>query len=158
MLYPRGAIVPIIVQNNGGNGFIPQLLFRGRVQVDKRKAGLPFLEGRCKEDPKTYYLKTIIPNANQILENQVQDLIRDAEFCLRQVFVIGSNVSVQFADPNGIFVQDVPVPSTYFGRAYHPQIVYPPHSRILVNVQDTSGEPNNAVQILFKGVNRYRVE
>jgi len=158
MQYPRGAIILINVQNSAVVGFSPQLLFRGRVRMDTRKGGNQFLQGRCKEVPKTYYLNTIVPGANQTLENQIVDIDRDAEFMLRQVFVIGSGISVQFADPNGVFVQDVPVPSQYFGRAYHPQIGYPPHSRILVNVQDTSGDPNNTAQILFVGVNRYRVE
>jgi len=156
--YPRGAIILVNLQNLSPAPLTPQLLFRGRVRMDARKTGYRFLEGRCQEDPKIYFLKTIIPNANQILENQVVDIDEGCEFMLRQVMVIGGAVSVQFADPNGIFVQDVPVPAGFFGRAYKPQIAYPPHSRILVNVQDTSGQPNSEVQILFVGVNRSHVE
>ena len=99
-----------------------------------------------------------MPNANQTLENQLQDLDNEAEFALRQVFVLGTDIAVQFADAGGMFVQDVPVPGSFFGRAYHPQIIYPPNSRILVNVQDLSGAPGNEAQILFVGVNRYHVE
>jgi hypothetical protein len=61
---------------------------------------------------------------------------------------------VQFADARRNFIQNVPIPTTFFGKPYVPQIDYPPGGQILIKI---TGTPGASVELTFKGVNRYRI-
>jgi len=152
ILYNKGGLIQISLEDVSGAGNTASILFRGRNQYPGSKAPKRFA-GLCREDPKDYPFEGIIPASGQMI-GEIQDLDQDAEFSLRQV-LCNASFNLQFADQDRIFVQNVPTPSSFFGRAYSPQITYGAGGQILINI---TGTPGTTAQILFKGVNRYRVQ
>jgi len=148
----RGQIQIVAQDTSGSPGNPVSLLFRGR----NKYTNLPqvnYLSGKCREDPRDYIFLGIIP-ASGLMENQVQDLDKEASFSLRQVIVSGG-AQLQFADARRNFIQNTPIPTSFFGRPYAPQIDYPIGGQILIRI---TGTPGVQVQITFRGVNRYRVD
>lgn len=101
--------------------------------------------------------------AGQLLNNEVVSIFTEADFAWRgMIFTSTGTFSVQFQDGQGYFLSAGMVFSTNFPNTagdpfpIFPEVLYPAGGRITLNILDTSAD-TNIIQILFVGVNRYRV-
>ena len=101
--------------------------------------------------------------ANQLLNNEVVSIFTEADFAWRGlIFTATGLFSVQFQDGQGYYLSSGMVYSTNMPNTpgdpfpRFPEVVYPAGGRITLNIQELTGE-TNIVQLLFVGVNRYRI-
>lgn len=101
--------------------------------------------------------------AGQVLNNEVVPIFTEADFAWRGlVFKATGSFSVQFQDGQGYFLSSGLIFSENFPNTagdpfpMFPEILYPAGGRITLNITDVSGD-TNVIQMLFIGVNRYRV-
>lgn len=130
--------------------------------------GLSGVEGRYPDgyvDVFFQYQYVVSLLANQMLRDQTVSLATDADFIWRAIKLTqftGAFV-YRFSDSQGYYFSNamlVHLNLLYGGVAVpfpvFPELALPAGGRIGIDIQDTSGAPNN-VTILFVGVKRYRL-
>jgi hypothetical protein len=129
----------------------------------------PGLQGIGDASPDGYldlsfeYVYNVTLTANQSLNGQLVSIFTQADFAWRALtFTSTGNFEVQFQDGQGYFLSSGLVYSTNMPNTpgdpwpRFPEVVYPAGGNIYLNITDLSGS-GNTIQILFKGVNRYRL-
>jgi len=101
--------------------------------------------------------------ANQVLNNEVVPIFTEADFAWRGlIFSADGLFSVQFQDGQGYYLSAGQMFSTNLPNnpgdpwPVFPEVLYPAGGRIYFNITDLSGD-SNVLQLLFVGVNRYRI-
>lgn len=101
--------------------------------------------------------------ALQVLNNEVVSIFTEADFAWRGLIFSATGLfSVQFQDGQGYFLSAGQMFSSNMPNTpgdpwpVFPEVLYPAGGRIFLNITDLSGAPNT-IQLLFVGVNRYRV-
>lgn len=101
--------------------------------------------------------------ADELLNNEVVSIYTEADFAWRGlIFNTDGTFKIQFQDGQGyvissgmVFSQNMPnTAGDPFPR--FPEILYPAGGRIILNIQDTSGDDNTG-QIIFMGVHQYKI-
>lgn len=133
------------------NPVAPQLL-NGVAQQHTGYMDLPF-----------DYVFTITLTANQVLNNQIQPIHTDSEFMWRAlVFTSAGAFTVRFSDSQGYYLSDGQVDSANLSNdgsspyIIFPEVPLPRGGRIGIDLTDLSGN-SNRIQLLFKGVKRFRL-
>lgn len=110
------------------------------------------------------YTYTINLTANQTLFNEVVSIFTEADFAWRGLIFTSTGLfAVRFQDGQGYYLSSGLIFSTNLPNTpgdpfpYFPEILYPAAGRIQLDIQDQSGLTNTG-QIVFVGVNRYRVK
>jgi hypothetical protein len=100
---------------------------------------------------------------NQVLNNEVVSIFTEADFAWRGLIFSATGLfSVQFQDGQGYYLSSGLVYSTNMPNTpgdpfvRFPEVVYPAGGRITLNITELTGS-TNVVQLLFVGVNRYRI-
>lgn len=110
------------------------------------------------------YTYDVTLSGNQFLRDQTVSTTNDADFewrALVMAFFTGS-FNVRFADSQGYYLSNgVIANANLVGDAASPYVVWPgilipAGGRIGIDIQDTSGQ-SNTIEILFRGVKRYRI-
>jgi hypothetical protein len=101
--------------------------------------------------------------ALQVLNNEVVSIFTEADFAWRGLIFSATGLfSVQFQDGQGYFLSAGQMFSTNMANTpgdpwpVFPEVLYPAGGRIFLNITDLSNAPNT-IQLLFVGVNRYRI-
>jgi len=130
----------------------------------------PSYNGLPDDSPEGYvdvdfsYVYDVVLTANQVLKDQAVSTMNDADFAMRAV-VIAFNTgsfSARFSDSQGYYLSNGLIASgNLIGDAASPlpiwpEILIPAGGRIGIDITETSGNPNT-VEILFRGVKRYRI-
>lgn len=110
------------------------------------------------------YVYDVVLNASQFLRDQSVSCTNDADFCIRAMVLAFSTgtYNLRIADSQGYYISNGMIVSANIqGDAaspypIFPEIMIPAGGRIAIDIQDTSAAPNT-VQILFRGVKRYRI-
>lgn len=110
------------------------------------------------------YVYDVTLSANQFLRDQSVSTTNDADFEWRgSVIAFNTGIfNVRFADSQGYYLSNgMIVSANILGDAASPFVIFPgilipAGGRIGVDIQDTSGDPNT-IELLFRGVKRYRV-
>lgn len=109
------------------------------------------------------YIYNISLTANQALSNEVVSIFTEADFAWRGLIIVADGLfSVQFQDGQGYYLSAGQVFSTNLANTpgdpfpLFPEVVYPAGGRLTLNITELSGDTNTG-QLLFVGVNRYRV-
>jgi len=109
------------------------------------------------------YTYNILLTADQLLNNETVSIFTEADFCWRGLIFVSDGVfSVQFQDGQGYYLSAGMVFSTNMPNTsgdpwpVFPEVLYPAGGRIQFNILDLSSDDNEG-QILFVGVNRYRI-
>lgn len=109
------------------------------------------------------YPYDVVLTLNQLLNNQAVSTTNDADFVARAI-VIASNTgsfNVRFYDSQGNALSNGFIASAnLIGDAaspfpIFPELLIPAGGKIGIDIQDTSGG-TNTIEILFRGVKRYR--
>jgi hypothetical protein len=129
----------------------------------------PAVQGVSDASPQGYidvpfdYVYNQTLSASQSLDNEVVSIFTEADFAWRGlIFTATGLFSVQFQDGQGyylsagkVFSTNMPnTPGDPFPR--FPEVVYPAGGRITLNISELSAD-TNVVQLIFVGVNRYRI-
>lgn len=130
----------------------------------------PALNGLAGDYPNGYidvsfdYPYSVALTANQSLRDQVVALDTDADFVWRAVIANASTgaYQIRFSDSQGYYLSNGMIPNNalLYGTVplpypIFPEIVLPAGGRIGIDITDLSGS-GNTVQLLFRGVKRYR--
>ena len=110
------------------------------------------------------YPYDVVLTANQVLPDQAKTTDTDADFAWRGIVVASATgaFNIRFSDSQGYYLSNGLIASAnLLGDAASPfpvvpEILIPAGGRIGIDLQDTSGNPNT-IEILFRGVKRYRV-
>ncbi len=109
------------------------------------------------------YTYDVTLSANQVLNGEVVSIFTEADFAWRGLVFIASDLfSVQFQDGQGYYTSSGQMYSSNMPNTpgnpwpVFPEILYPAGGRIYLNITELSGN-ENVIQLLFMGVNRYRV-
>jgi thioredoxin reductase len=110
------------------------------------------------------YPYDVVLTANQFLRDQSVSTTNDADFAARAIVIAYSTGSfnLRIADSQGYYLSNGMIVSANIqGDAaspypLFPEILIPAGGRIGIDIQDTSGNPNT-IELLFRGVKRYRV-
>ena len=101
--------------------------------------------------------------ALQALNNEVVSIFTEADFAWRGlIFSTTGLFSVQFQDGQGYYLSAGQMFSTNLANTpgdpfpIFPEVLYPAGGRIFLNITDLSNA-SNTIQLLFVGVNRYRI-
>lgn len=115
------------------------------------------------QDQAFDYTYDVTLTANQFLPGQILPIYTYADFELRAVVITvqTGQFSVRFADGQGYYLSNVLInaynlvgtPSD--PMIFMPPVLYPSGGRIGIDIQEQSGS-TNVVEIVFRGVNRYR--
>ena len=100
--------------------------------------------------------------AGQVLNNEIVSIF-NADFIWRGlVFTSDGLFSVQFQDGYGYYLSTGQIFSSNMSNTpgdpwpVFPEVFYPAGGRVYLNITDLSGAPNT-IQLLFIGVNRYKI-
>ncbi len=129
----------------------------------------PAVQGINDASPQGYidvpfdYVYNQTLSASQTLNNEVVSIFTEADFAWRGLIFTSTGLfSVQFQDGQGYYLSSGMVYSTNMPNTpgdpfpRFPEVVYPAGGRITLNITElTAG--TNVVQLLFVGVNRYRI-
>jgi hypothetical protein len=132
--------------------------------------GAPVDNGLNDTSPLNYtdvdftYPYDVVLTEDQFLRDQTVSTTNDADFAWRAVVIAFSTgpFNVRFADSQGYYLSNGMIVSANLqGDAaspypIFPEILIPAGGRIVIDIQDTSGE-TNTIELLFRGVKRYRV-
>lgn len=129
----------------------------------------PGLQGIGDASPEGFldlsfdYTYPISLTASQAQNGQLVSIFTQADFCWRGlVFTSTGAFSIQFQDGQGYYISSGQVYSANMPNTpgdpwvRFPEVVYPAGGNIYFNITDLSAAPNTG-QILFRGVNRYRL-
>lgn len=101
--------------------------------------------------------------ANQVLNNEVVSIFTEADFAWRGLIFSATGLfSIQFQDGQGYYLSAGQMFSSNMSNTpgdpwpVFPEVLYPAGGRIFFNITDLSGDDNTG-QLLFIGVNRYRL-
>lgn len=103
--------------------------------------------------------------ANQMLRDQQLAVDTDADFAWRAFQVVSNTGSfaIRFSDSQGYYLSNgMLLSATFFQGSLailfpiFPEVMIPAGGRIGLDIQDLSAAPNT-VQLLFRGVKRYRL-
>ena len=105
-----------------------------------------------------------ITNGNQLLNNQAAAVLRNADFVFRGLtFTSTGGFSVrlydgdQYALSTGLIMSQNLTFTPGDPFPWFPEVWYPAGGKILIDIQDTSGNAGNQIELLFWGANRYRL-
>ena len=129
----------------------------------------PAVQGIDNSSPEGFvdvpfnYVYNNILTAGQVLNNEVVSIFTEADFAWRGLIFSATGLfSVQFQDGQGYFLSAGQMFSSNMPNTpgdpwpVFPEVLYPAGGRIFLNITDLSGNPNT-IQLLFVGVNRYRI-
>lgn len=111
------------------------------------------------------YVYDVVLTANQVLYDQVTPIRNDADFEWRAMVsaVNTSTFKVRFSDSQGYYLSNGFINNANFldngarlPWTVFPGVLLPAGGKIGIDIQDTSGA-ENTIQLLFRGVNRYRI-
>jgi hypothetical protein len=110
------------------------------------------------------YTYDVALTASQFLRDQTVSTTNDADFEWRALVMalFTGSFNVRFADSQGYYLSNGMIANANLvGDAASPYVVYPgilipAGGRIGIDIQDTSADANT-IEILFRGVKRYRV-
>jgi thioredoxin reductase len=110
------------------------------------------------------YPYDVVLTALQFLRDQSVSTTNDADFAARAIVIAYSTGSfnLRIADSQGYYLSNGMIVSANIqGDAaspypLFPEIIIPAGGRIGIDIQDTSGN-GNTIELLFRGVKRYRV-
>ena len=130
----------------------------------------PAVQGIDNSSPEGFidipfnYIYNVVLTASQVLNNEVVSIFTEADFAWRGLIFSATGLfSVQFQDGQGYYVSAGQIFSTNMPNTpgnpwpVFPEILYPAGGRIYLNITDLSAA-TNTIQLLFVGVNRYRVQ
>jgi hypothetical protein len=110
------------------------------------------------------YVYDVVLTANQFLRDQVVSIFTEADFAWRAL-VINVNTgafSVRFTDGQGYYLSSGLINNANLQGTpadpwvVFPETLYPAGGRIGIDIQDLSNS-GNTIELLFRGVNRYRL-
>lgn len=129
----------------------------------------PAVQGIDNSSPEGFvdvpfnYIYNNTLTALQVLNNEVVSIFTEADFAWRGLIFSATGLfSVQFQDGQGYFLSAGQMFSSNMPNTpgdpwpVFPEVLYPAGGRIFLNITDLSGNPNT-IQLLFVGVNRYRI-
>lgn len=129
----------------------------------------PAVQGIDNSSPEGFvdvpfnYTYTNTLTALQVLNNEVVSIFTEADFAWRGLIFSATGLfSVQFQDGQGYFLSAGQMFSTNMANTpgdpwpVFPEVLYPAGGRIFLNITDLSNA-DNVIQLLFVGVNRYRL-
>lgn len=131
----------------------------------------PAMQGLSQQDssPEGFidvpfsYIYNVVLTASQILNNEVISIFTEADFAWRGLIITSTGLfSVQFQDGQGYYISAGQIFSSNMSNTpgdpwpVFPEVLYPAGGRIYLNISDLSAA-QNTIQLLFVGVNRYRV-
>lgn len=109
------------------------------------------------------YTYNVTLTALQAIIGDTVSIFTEADFLLRGLIMTRTGqFSVQFQDGQGYYLQSAQVLSTNLPNTpgdpfpIFPEVLYPAGGKIYINITDISNA-QNAVQILFLGVSRYKI-
>ena len=109
------------------------------------------------------YIYNVILTASQVLNNEAVSIFTEADFAWRGIIFSATGLfSVQFQDGQGYYLSAGQMFSTNMPNTpgdpfpMFPEVLYPAGGRIFLNITDLSAA-TNTIQIVFVGVNRYRM-
>jgi hypothetical protein len=116
------------------------------------------------QDQSFDYTYDVVLTGNQFLRDQVVSIFTEADFAWRALIpaTFTGVFSVRFTDGQGYYLSSglIHVNNLTGTPAdpwiVFPETVYPAGGRIGIDIQDLSGA-GNTIQLLFRGVNRYRL-
>ena len=111
------------------------------------------------------YPYDVVLTALQELLNQAVSTTNDADFAIRGIVIAFSTGSfnIRVSDSQGYYLSNGYIASANLQadaaspNVVFPEILIPAGGRIGIDIQDTSGGQSNVIQILFRGVKRYRL-
>jgi hypothetical protein len=132
--------------------------------------GSPSFNGLNDDSPKGYtdvdftYPYDVILTASQFLRDQTVSTTNDADFCVRGIVVatLTGAFNIRFSDSQGFYLSNGMIASAnLIGDAaspfpVFPELIIPAGGKIGIDIQDTS-DAQNTIEILFRGVKRYRI-
>jgi hypothetical protein len=132
--------------------------------------GSPLDNGLNNASPLNYqdvdftYVYDVILTASQLLNNQSVSTTNDADFVIRAIVIASSTgaFNIRLYDSQGYALSNSLIANANIqGDAaspypIFPEIIIPAGGRIGIDIQDSSGS-GNTIEILFRGVKRYRV-
>jgi hypothetical protein len=111
-----------------------------------------------------YPFDVTIAVANTLLTNQALAINADADFVFRALmFTSVGTFSVriydgdQYATSDGLIMSQNLTGTPGDPFPWFPELWYPAGGKILIDIQDTSGSPNNVIELLFIGASRFRL-
>ena len=129
----------------------------------------PAVQGIDNSSPEGFvdvpfnYIYNNTLTALQVLNNEVVSIFTEADFAWRGLIFSATGLfSVQFQDGQGYYLSAGQMFSSNMANTpgdpwpIFPEVLYPAGGRIYFNITDLSGNPNT-IQLLFVGVNRYRI-
>ncbi len=129
----------------------------------------PAVQGIDNSSPEGFvdvpfnYTYTNTLTALQALNNEVVSIFTEADFAWRGLIISATGLfSVQFQDGQGYYLSAGQMFSTNMPNTpgdpwpVFPEVLYPAGGRIFLNITDLSNS-SNTIQLLFVGVNRYRL-
>lgn len=109
------------------------------------------------------YTYAVSLTANQVLNNEVVSIFTEADFAWRGlIFTTDGLFSVQFQDGQGYYLSAGQMFSSNMANTpgdpwpVFPEVLYPAGGRIYFNITNLTADDNTG-QLLFVGVNRYRI-
>jgi hypothetical protein len=132
--------------------------------------GSPSINGMNDDSPPSYtdvdftYPYDVILLANQFLRDQAVSTTNDADFCIRAMVLatFTGAFNLRISDSQGFYLSNGLIASAnLIGDAaspfpIFPELIIPAGGKIGLDIQDTSGA-GNTIEILFRGVKRYRI-
>lgn len=110
------------------------------------------------------YVYDVVLTANQVLTDQVVSIFTEADFAWRALIVNVNTgqFAIRFTDGQGYYLSSGLINSSNLVATpadpwiVFPETLYPAGGRISIDITDQSGS-ENTIQLLFRGVNRYRM-
>lgn len=117
------------------------------------------------QDQAFDYVYDVVLTANQVLNDQVVSIFTEADFAWRALVInVNTGVfAVRFTDGQGYYLSSGLINSGNLIASpadpwiVFPETLYPAGGRIGIDIQDLSGA-QNTIELLFRGVNRYRLK
>ena len=129
----------------------------------------PAVQGIDNSSPEGFvdvpfnYVYTNTLTALQVLNNEVVSIFTEADFAWRGLIFSATGLfSIQFQDGQGYYLSAGQMFSSNMPNTpgdpwpVFPEVLYPAGGRIFFNITDLSNS-GNVIQLLFVGVNRYRL-
>lgn len=108
-------------------------------------------------DTPFMYVHNATLSGNQALIGQLQGIFSEANFILREVSFTSTGLfAYRIQDGQGYYLSSGFLHSESGALLLTPEVKYPAGGRLWIDLEDLSGGVN-CVQLIFKGVNRYRV-